>query len=352
MQANYSIGLMSGTSLDGVDLVYVSFLENNRFQILEAETFSYSTEWLSRLKKCAELPKADPLLQKWDIALGQEYGRMVADFIKSYGIKKVSLVASHGHTVHHQPEKGYTLQIGAGQEIYQQVKIPVVYDFRTQDVVLGGQGAPLVPIGDELLFSEYDYCLNLGGFSNISYRQHGKRVAFDCCPVNTVLNKYANKLGMPYDDKGEVAKSGSVDVELLEKLNSLEYYQQKAPKSLGIEFVNAQVIPLIEKRELEVKDVLRTFTEHIAVQLASVVHQGAVLVTGGGAYHQFLMELLRAKRTEVCWVLPDKKLIDYKEALIFALLGKLRYEQKVNCLKSVTGAFKDHSSGKIAGLFN
>jgi anhydro-N-acetylmuramic acid kinase len=249
----------------------------------------------------------------------------------------------------HQPQNGYTLQIGNLKEIATIVGETIVCDFRVQDVKLGGQGAPLVPIGDRILYSDYDYCLNLGGFSNVSFEQDGKRIAFDISPVNTVLNFYANQLGLAYDDKGNIARSGETDMALMEELDSLSYYQKSYPKSLGFEFVKTIVLPLMESYNLSIEDKMHTFIKHIAKQTALALpnRRGDMLVTGGGAYNTFLLESMQNYLPELTLVVPDAKTLEYKEALIFGLLGVLKLRKEINVLSSVTGAKKDHSSGKI-----
>lgn len=349
-QNTYTIGLMSGTSLDGVDLVYVRLGFGNDFEILQAETIPYPNFWIKNLKNIAALEKGAEELLWLDKELGAYLGKLLKNFIDKYEIASLDFIASHGHTVHHQPEQGYTLQIGCGKQIYKATKIKTVYDFRTQDVLLGGQGAPLVPVGDEMLFSEYDYCLNLGGFSNVSYQKNGERFAFDICPVNTVLNRYAVKLGFLYDDGGGLAKSGKIDKQLLLTLNKLSFYKDSFPKSLGVEFLESDVLPLLARSGLSEVDVLRTFIEHIAYQLAQKITGGTVLITGGGAYNLFLLERFKALSNDVSIILLDNKITDYKEALIFALLGRLKIENKTNCLSSVTGASANHSSGVVVGL--
>jgi len=221
------IGLMSGTSLDGLDIVYVTFDKNTykNFKIQHSETKPYSKFWKDKLLKA--IHKTDEELKELD----KEYGELIAvkvnDFIKENNIIGIDFIASHGHTILHQPEKGITLQIGNGQIIASETQNKVVCDFRTQDVKLGGQGAPLVPIGDEFLFPQYDACLNLGGFANVSFRENNKRIAFDICPVNTVLNYYVHTLGFDFDDKGHLASSGTVHIKLLQELNSLDFYKRK-----------------------------------------------------------------------------------------------------------------------------
>ncbi|ANW94951.1 anhydro-N-acetylmuramic acid kinase [Wenyingzhuangia fucanilytica] len=338
---------MSGTSLDGVDLVYAEFKEVNNFTILKAQTIPYPQDWFLKLKNIADYPKGAKELEVLDVELGKYYGELLLTFIQQHNIKQIDLIASHGHTVHHQPELGYTLQIGSGEEIFKKTKIKTVHDFREQDVLLGGQGAPLVPIGDQLLFSEYDYCLNLGGFSNVSYQEDGQRKAFDICPVNTVLNFYANQLGFDYDQNGELSKKGILNKELLVELNQLTFYLSTAPKSLGVEFLKQEVYPLLNKYSIPQIDIMRTFVEHIAYQLTVKLAKGTVLVTGGGAYHAFLIRRMKELNPNLTLIIPSKEIVDYKEALVFGLLGLLKLKGQVNCLSSVTGASKDHASGTV-----
>ena len=341
---------MSGTSLDGIDLAYIQFSisENDYdYSILKAETICYSDEWIEILRKAIHYSDLDLKM------LNKEYteylSSTISNFIKINKLDKIDAIGSHGHTIKHRPDLGYTLQIGNLPSIKQYLPYPIICDFRVQDVDLGGQGAPLVPIGDELLFAPYTYCLNLGGFSNISFNQHSKRVAFDLSPVNTVLNYYANQLGLPYDDKGINARYGDLNKELLNDLNALEFYSKPYPKSLGLEFVQSTVLPLIESYDIDIIDKLRTFTEHIAIQIANGLptKSGKLLITGGGAYNDFLIELLRNLLPNVEIVIPDTLTIEFKEALIFGFLALLRMQGKFNVLASVTGAKQDHSSGVI-----
>jgi anhydro-N-acetylmuramic acid kinase len=353
---NYNvIGVMSGTSLDGVDIAYLKVTVPNgndalnpkpyQAEICLAETISYTSEWSQILTDAVHYKSAE-LVQ-----LNEKYTKLLAQLINSFiakhGLSLIDTVCSHGHTVIHKPEIGLTLQIGNLPNIATLVGKKVVCDFRVQDVELGGQGAPLVPIGDQLLFGEYDYCLNLGGFANVSLEKDSLRIAYDICAVNTVLNVYAQKLGKGYDDRGAFAKAGTIHHSLLEELNSLPFYKAVAPKSLGIEWVHETVFPLIERFNLGPKDILATFTKHIAIQLVAQFERGsAVLVTGGGAYNTYLLDLLKLDPT-MEFIVPDNILVEYKEALIFGLLGVLKLENKVNTLASVTGASKDHSAGKI-----
>lgn len=341
---------MSGTSLDGVDLAHIEFnTQNNKwnFSILESETVSYNPDWIFKLKNAVDFSDAELK------TLNQDYTKLlasiIADFTSKHEITGLDAVCSHGHTILHQPQNGFTLQIGNLPEIATLSQQTVVCDFRVQDVQLGGQGAPLVPIGDQILFAEYDFCMNLGGFSNVSFEENGKRIAFDISPVNTVLNFYANQLGLDYDDKGQISSNGKCHTALLKELNRLEFYQKKYPKSLGFEFVKETVLPLIEKFDISIEDKLHTFTEHIALQtaLALPTKKGSLFITGGGAYNDFLIERIQHYLPDLKIIIPSKKILEFKEALIFALLGVLKLRDEINVLSSVTGAKKDHSSGAI-----
>ena len=350
-EENYNvIGLMSGTSLDGVDLAHIHFSVHDQkwtFDILESETVAYSPSWINRLKLAVDYSEIE--LEK----INQEYTSLLASvistFIAKHKIKSLDAVCSHGHTILHQPEKGITLQIGNLPEISKLINQTVVCNFRVQDVKLGGQGAPLVPIGDQILFSKYEYCMNLGGFSNVSFEKNDKRIAFDISPVNTVLNFYANQLGLDYDDKGKLSRTGKTNEDLLHKLNALDFYKRQHPKSLGFEFVKEIILPLIESFEIAIEDKLHTFTEHVANQIALALpnKKGQILITGGGAYNDFLMERIQSHLPEMEIIIPSPKILEFKEALIFALLGVLKLRDEINVLSSVTGAKKDHSSGFI-----
>jgi len=338
---------MSGTSLDGVDLAYVRFSFNRiwKFEIIKFDTIAYNSIWLKKLKGAYHYSKTD--LKKIHIDYGVYLAELIKLFIKKNNLSIINFIASHGHTIHHEPEKGYTLQIGNGEVIAKETGIKTVYDFRSQDVALGGQGAPLVPIGDELLFSQYTYCLNLGGFANISYNNGKERIAYDICAVNTILNHFSKKLGFDYDNNGKIAASGKINISLLKELNHLDFYKLFPPKSLGIEYVNDILLPLIEIYDIEIKAILRTYIEHIAIQISNNLKiDGNLLITGGGTFNNFLIERIKYHTINKI-VIPSQEVIDYKEALIFAFLGLLRLENKVNCLKSVTGASKNHSSGII-----
>jgi anhydro-N-acetylmuramic acid kinase len=343
------VGVMSGTSLDGVDLIYVtlSCSPNWNFQIHYSETVPYSYYWFEILSNSVHMSK-DNLLSLNE-GYTAELARIINDFIAKNNIQDIDLVCSHGHTVLHEPKNGYTLQIGNLEKIASLLQQIVVCDFRVQDVKFGGQGAPLVPIGDRLLFSQYDYCLNLGGFSNVSFEENGKRIAFDISPVNTVMNLYANQLGFAYDDKGEIAKSGVLNNELFDELNNLDFYTANYPKSLGIEFVHSYVFPIIAKYAIPIKDVLHTFVEHVACQIGKIISKKntSLLITGGGAYNDFLIERMQNYLPNVKVIIPDKITLEFKEALIFALLGVLKIRNENNTLASVTGAKKDHSAGNV-----
>lgn len=338
------VGLMSGTSLDGLDLCCVSFDYDGswKYKIVKAESVDYPEQLRQALATAQNMSALEYARLHSDYGL--YLGEQVKSFIERNNLK-VDLIASHGQTVFHQPSVRFTGQIGSGAGIAAVTGIDTVCDFRTTDVALGGQGAPLVPIGDQVLFGEYEYCLNLGGFSNISYSSGARRLAYDISPVNYVLNHYAGQLGMAFDRDGAAARSGKVCTGLLDSLNGLPFYTQDGPKSLGREWVESEVYPLIDSFRLKVEDVLATFVEHVAVQIGSHVKGGRVLVTGGGARNAFLIERMQAMAPQVEYVVPDTLTIDFKEALIFALLGALYMADMPNCLSSVTGAAHDNIGG-------
>lgn len=346
------LGIMSGTSRDGIDLAEVKFDFSNgvwHFTFGITETLAYSNYWVKTLADADSYSPA--AIEELDKAYTAYLGKRIKDFIAEYNLQNLDAICSHGHTVFHQPEKQYTLQIGNLAELAEITNQTVVCDFRVQDVQLGGQGAPLVPIGDQLLFSEYSACINLGGFANISLTENNHRIAYDICPVNIVLNKYAEQLGLAYDDKGKIAASGAVNHSLLEALNELDFYKVNPPKSLGIEWVKEAVFPLLNDKDISSEDILATFTAHVSDQLSLALQDFSgqkVLLTGGGVYNDFLIQTLKNK-TDCDLVIPNAQLIDYKEALIFGLLGVLKLRGEVNVLKSVTGAGRDHSSGVVLG---
>ena len=347
-QEYFVIGVMSGTSLDGVDLAYIHFKNDKKwsYEIICAEMVAYDTVWEAKLRDGVDY--SEKQLGNLNRSYTKLLAEVINDFVEKHQLKNIDAVCSHGHTILHQPENKLTLQIGNLKELSHLINQNVVCDFRVQDVELGGQGAPLVPVGDQLLFFEYTYCVNLGGFSNISTALNNERIAYDICPVNIVLNYYVQQLGFSYDDKGGIAASGIVNEVLLKKLNELPFYDKTPPKSLGLEWVKIEIVPLIDSFELSVKDVLRTFIEHVAIQIGKELKQdnSLVLITGGGVYNSFLIERIR-KYSLVNIDIPTADLIEYKEALIFGLLGVLKLREEVNVLASVTGAEKNHSSGNI-----
>lgn len=348
----YTIGLMSGTSLDGLDIAYCRFDYTDKwnFELLASHTYPYPTEWKEKLSRLEQ--KSAWEYAQANVELGHYFGQKVNEFKQQYRVEKLDFISSHGHTIFHRPDIGITTQIGDIDSIAAETGHLAVGNFRTFDVALGGQGAPLVPIGDQLLFADYDGCLNLGGFSNISFHKNGKRLAFDISPCNMILNLLANQMGMDYDRDGLVAKNGTMIEELFEKLNSLEYYSRKAPKSLGKEWLVEEFLPIIPNN-ISTADLLRTTSEHIGFQIAEVINHenlSSVMITGGGALNTFLIECISHRCPHTKVVIPSKDVINYKEAIIFAFLGVLRISGGNNCLSSVTGAKADNCGGNVSGI--
>ncbi len=347
-----ALGVMSGTSLDGIDFALCKFTKKNeqwKYKILKTNTYKYSDEWVLKLSTAQNLNIYDFIKLHKDY--GTYTGKLVNEFLKNS--KKPNFIASHGHTIFHDPSQKLTFQIGDGAFIAAETNISTVSDFRTLDTALGGQGAPLVPIGDKLLFQEYDYCLNLGGFANISYDVEDKRIAFDICPVNFILNLLAKQKGKSYDKDGELGKKGTVNNNLLDELNNIEYYSRPAPKSLARENVESDFIPILKKYNIPTENKISTFYEHIICQIEAACFRDRevkVLLTGGGAHNKFLISKLK-KSTKHKIIVPENDIIDYKEAIVFAFLGLLRFTGQVNTLASVTGSSSDRSSGVIHHIY-
>lgn len=342
-----AIGLMSGTSLDGLDIALCKFsLTNGKwdYEIIKAHTQTYDETWAMRLYHAHELSALE--LSRLHVEMGRLHGNWVNDFLKSAPIQP-EFIASHGHTIFHQPHESLTVQISSAPHIAATCGLPVIADFRTTDVALGGQGAPLVPIGDLQLFSDFEACLNLGGVANVSIKQGQNMCAFDICICNMALNYLASQKGMSYDAQGQLASRGQIINALIEQLNALPYFQSDQPKSLGKEFFESALLPLLNLEKYSIEDLASTCVEHIAYQITkSIAHVKSVLITGGGAYNQELIKRIKQIfKGEV--IIPDDLTIQYKEALIFAFLGVLRMRQEPNALSTVTGAVRNSSGGAI-----
>lgn len=353
---------MSGSSLDGLDMVYTHLHAAGgkwSYEILHSQCLAYPGEWTEKLSVATRLSARD--YQLLHTAYGRFIGEAVNAFITAHGLEhKVDLVASHGHTSFHLPEMGMTAQLGDGAAIAATTRLPVVSDLRAMDIALGGQGAPIVPIGEKLLLPDYPLLLNLGGIANLSVHFPEKRIAFDVCPANRVLNLLANQLQLPFDEDGKRAAGGQVNATVLEKLNALAYYHQPWPKSLANEFGTDTVYPLLTANVTAVPDALATAVAHIAVQIKEAllpmlqevkqVHPSpSMLVTGGGAFNGFLVESIRQQLAPlgIEVIIPDAALISYKEALVMALIGVLRWREEYNVLASVTGASRDSVNGAL-----
>lgn len=353
-----AIGIMSGSSLDGLDIAFAELTETGgkwNYEIIVADCLAYSDEWRERLLTAVDLTALNYQLLHTDY--GHYIGNKINEFIEKNNLQhQVNLIASHGHTAFHLPNKKMTAQLGDGAAIAAETKLPVVSDLRNLDIAFGGQGAPIVPIGEKLLFGEYQYFLNIGGIANISINKEGNYKAFDICAANRILNMLAAQSGLQYDEGGRIASSGNVDKNLLQKLNALDYYSKPAPKSLANEFGTSVVYPIIKNAGLSVEDALSTYVEHIALQIKEAIIDNEqdtankkMLVTGGGAFNTFLIERITnlLNEEEISIVVPHDQLIQYKEALIMALMGVLRWREETNVLSSVTGAAQNSIGGAM-----
>lgn len=341
---------MSGTSLDGLDVACCefAFLDSKwHYHILAATTYPYSAQWEKTLQT---LPEQDALTYaRTHVEYGHLMGSFVKRFIKDYKVK-ADYISSHGHTIFHQPHIGLTSQIGDGAALAAVSGLSVICDFRSMDLALKGQGAPLVPIGDQLLFPDYQYCLNIGGIANISFNENNIRKAYDIVPANMALNYFAEQEGMHFDKDGLLAGSGKVQSDLFEELNTLSFYTDYKSKSLGREWFESVFLPVIDKYNYFNIDVLSTIVEHIGYQIGRAIYgkpNGKMLLTGGGAKNTFLIERISSYLPHIQIVVPDDLIVDYKEALVFAFLGCLRINNQINCLQTVTGATCDHVAGAV-----
>ena len=345
------VGLMSGTSLDGLDITHSIFSKVDgkwTFRLQNAMTFPYSEELRNSLSEAKTLSLSS--LQQLDKHFGRELGRLVLQFLKEKKINAnaIDAIASHGQTILHQPNNGFSLQIGCGTSLAFVTGIPVINDFRNKDIIAGGQGAPLVPIGDKLLFSDLaDAFLNLGGFCNLTFKNTlGDWKAFDVSPCNLPLNRLAEQKGKSYDKNGDWAREGTVDFFLLDLLNKIPYYTIDSAKSLGTEWLDESFYPLI-KFSKNTHDNLCTIVEHVAFQISKALENKSIkklLVTGGGAHNSYLIERLKHYCSSEI-ILPDKEIVDFKESIIFGFLGALYLAKEFNNIPSATGASKNVIGG-------
>ncbi|MEL7118976.1 MAG: anhydro-N-acetylmuramic acid kinase [Bacteroidota bacterium] len=354
------LGLMSGSSLDGLDLALCEFSWNTDehrledWQLLEAQTVPFSSFWKSKFPHIRTVSAEELVLL--DAAFGKYCGEKINAFLQN-AANRPTFIASHGHTVFHFPEKGVSLQIGNGAHIAAQTIIPTITSFRDADVAYGGQGAPLAPKADQLLFSDFDFFLNLGGIANISHFKGDHILAYDICGANQILNALSNLLGKPYDEGGEIAASGKLLPDLLYEVNEIDYFRKEPPKSLDNEWVAINHTQPFLDAKGSVEDRLHTACINIGQLIAKAIldaqlDQSAikVLVTGGGAYNHFLLECIQSNwkgKAELILHIPDQEIIEFKEAALMALLGLLRINNIPNTLSTVTGAPKDTIGGAL-----
>lgn len=345
--AQIALGIMSGTSMDGLDLALCQF-KGNSFKVLKAKTLPYNAAWQKKLASSSKL--SGEALMVLDAAYGIWVAQQVRQFLKPLSQNhKPQIIGFHGHTVFHQPKAYLSFQLGSGAVLAAHTQYPVVSNFRSTDIALGGQGAPLVPLGDKVLFSKYKACLNLGGFANISLDYKKQRIAFDIVPVNYAINRLCALIHTTYDRNGRIANSGILQPDLFNTLNKNSFFNRRGPKSLGREWFDTEQWPELMHSRFSVKDRIRTYTEHSAYQIAKVLNYykiQQVYVSGGGALNLSLLNYI--KTYSQCEIhVPEATLIHFKEALIFSWLGLQRLNQKTNTLYTVTGAQKNSCGGAL-----
>ncbi len=351
------IGLMSGSSLDGLDIVFTELQETAgkwNYEIINSICMEYDETWQKKLKGAIDLQAVD--YQLLHTEYGKFIGEKINEFIQENNLQhKVNLVSSHGHTTFHLPEKKMTHQLGEGAAIASETKLPVISDLRSMDIAFGGQGAPIVPMGEKLLFTDYNYFLNIGGIANLSIHKEANVIAFDVCAANRVLNMLVEEKGLPYDDEGKISAKGKINIDLLEKINSLEYFKLLYPKSLANSFGTDTIFPIIKSFETNTEDALATFSEHICIQIKNSLapfrqnKMQQLFITGGGAFNIFLTDSIKRQLQEINFEIhiPQDDVVKYKEALIMALLGVLRWREQYTILASVTGASRDSIGGAL-----
>ena len=342
------IGIMSGTSCDGLDIAHCLFYKKNNywiFELINCIDIPYPKQIKDRLLNCSHLDALS--LKILDLDLGEFFKNEISKFIQS-SESKFDLISSHGHTVFHDPKKKLTYQIGNPFIIYSSIRIPVVFNFRELDVIMSGEGAPLVPYGDKKLFNEFDYCINIGGILNISKLYEKKLIGYDICPGNIILNKFSRKLRKEYDIDGRLSSSGNFNSTLFKVLNEIDYYKGEIPKSLDISYIEKIYYPLFT--DIDPKDILHTYVNHIAYQINNAIQKkkSRVLLTGGGAFNAHILKKISYyNKHDHKFIVPNKDIIIFKEAIIFAFLGFLKLLKKKNISKSVTGSNFSSSSGLI-----
>ena len=339
------IGIMSGTSCDGLDIAYCEFYKQKSwsYKIIKCKTIKYNQSFIDKISR--KFSKINKDLMELDCFFGKFIGLEINKFIKENELK-IDLICSHGHTVIHNPEKKISFQIGCGKTIRKITKTTTVTDFRIKDIEMGGQGAPLVPIGDNLLFKKYKYCLNLGGFANISEKTKNNIIGYDICPCNIILNYYSKKMGFPFDNKGALSSKGNINEMLLNELNNLNYYKIEGPKSLDVSWVRDNFIPTVDKYKLTAQNILATISKHIAQKIGEKINKEETIVSGGGCFNNHVINMIK-KESNSKIVIPDIKTINYKEAMIFGFIGLLKFRNEINCYNSVTGARENSIVGVI-----
>ncbi len=352
----HSIGIMSGSSLDGLDIAHCviklnpqakspqDFRREMRFEIPEAKEVKFSTILQNALKSAPQLSISE--LAELDSRFGLWIGQQI---VEHFDLTDIQFIASHGHTVLHNPARAYSLQIGSGAQIAAATQRPVICDFRNTDIALGGQGAPLAPMVEYYLFPQYSHFVNLGGIANLGIIQDDHIRGFDICVCNQALNHLAGHIGQDYDDRGKMAAQGRSIPSLLGQLNGLPYLKLPAPKSMSNEDVQNTILPILDNNGADTRDKLHTVTQHISYQIAQQllgIHPTKILITGGGAYNDFLVHSIEQRLGHKIPRASDQ-VIRYKETLLMSLLGTLRWLKINNIAKSVTGAQRDSCSGAV-----
>jgi anhydro-N-acetylmuramic acid kinase len=342
---------MSGTSLDGID-VAVAEVSGKHVETLGFQ----STRYPHGVREAILGLDSPAAISRWNVRLAELYARAVLRAVSRWGA--IELIGCHGQTIYHEGGR-HTLQIGEPAVIAERTGVPVVSNFRARDIAAGGQGAPLVPFVDYLLF-HHDHrtrvALNIGGVANVTVIPAGAApaqvTAFDTGPGNMVIDSLAREMGQPYDRGGKIAESGRVDRALLSDLLSDPYYRRRGPKSAGREQYGAEFVERLKKSGLPLRDLIATATVLTASAIAIGIRGAGpadLIVSGGGAHNRQVM-------IHVAALLPQMTVatsadfgvnVDAKEAVAFAVLAHETWRRRPSNLPSATGAERAVVLGSI-----
>lgn len=347
---------MSGSSLDGLDIGIIDIIKKGNelsYEVIRCDTIEYSTEWK---KSLTSLPNASAKeLANNDMAYSRYMSELIRSFLKEED--QIDYVSLHGHTLFHEPENGFTYQLGNGGVLSARLGLPVVCDFRSKDIGLGGKGTPLAPIVDSYFYNEYEVLINLGGICNLTFLSKKETIAWDVCPCNQLLNFLSEKMNLAYDKDGLIARNGKLNLDFLNILEKNPYYSEKYPKSLDNQYIKQNIIRELDSYTIPLEDQLHTTCIFVARQIKAAIQMAVkslevawpekILITGGSAHNAFLIQCIKEHCAPSVVSIPDETIINYKEIILMALCAYLRVNNQENTLSEVTGSSRNSIGGAI-----